>query len=149
MKKLIALIVVLIFMNGCITLKPKKSVCDDLTEPSRFCEIAEKYDISLEEIADIIEIGNLVAIKKDKYTANEALTSLKSIRNGLNYSVSYVFVQNVLLDLKARYPEYFLLSQILLKEELNMTQFMYKKDKDMLIYFIDRLISDMELIIKN
>ena len=147
MKKSIVILLSMLFLTSCVTFQTKKSVCDGLNEPSYFCEIANKYNMNVEDVANVIRIGNAIAISKNKYTAKNALDSLTTIRNTLNYNVSYLFVQSTLFNLKSNYPEIFVLSSILINRELNKAQFMYKADKEMLIKFVDQLIEDMNLMI--
>ena len=148
MKKSIVILLSMLFLTSCASFQLNKtSVCDNLNEPSYFCEISNKYNMNVEDVANVIRIGNAIAISKNKYTAQNALDSLKTIRNALNYNVSYLFVQSTLFNLKSNYPEIFVLSSILINRELNKAQFMYKADKEMLIKFVDQLIEDMNLMI--
>ena len=149
MKKLI-LIMISVFMFASCSLIQKTtnttSVCDNLTEESMLCEIANKHNVSIEKVGKLIRLANAGAITSDVYTAKEALNVLEDIKKSLESPVSYAFVKTKLNNIYKKYPLIFIVMTEYISE-LNSTQIMYSYDQELLTNWIDSLIAEMNFII--
>lgn len=150
MKKIIMFIgTTFIFTTLFTSCATRQSVCvDPVIKDCFICDIALKHNSTPEGIASFFEGVNMVAIYKDKYTAKQALSELKKVREKLNTKIKYLFIKEFSGDLLKQYPELFILSKnyVPYMNEFNSLEIMDEKSKSILISWVDKLIMDMELL---
>ncbi|MCK5611389.1 hypothetical protein KAR91_56485 [Candidatus Pacearchaeota archaeon] len=141
MKKLFVL-VMLVAIVGCSSMTNQLSVCDTITQPSYLCEIANKNNIRIEDVGNILMVANLLAIDQGVYTTAQALSEMKSIRDFLDNPVSYLAVLNLVTDSTSKYPGLFIVASIYIKQ-FNSSRIMYSKDQAILRSWLDLQIETL------
>ena len=145
MKKIIISLFIVLMCCSCISFEKKESVCSNFSD-SFICEIANRNNVDIEEVGNVIRIANAVMITKNKYTAKDALKVLKDIKSMINGVVCYSVVYSEISKLGFKYPELFIVMDIYMKDfkSLNIiTPF----DQKILNNYIDLLIYEMEFLI--
>ena len=141
MKKLFIIAIIVFLVPSCITLdKILPSHCDDLKSPSYLCQFAQEKDMRLETVGTILAIANDVAISKNKYTKEQAVSVLKQLKSFIEGNVSYIAFFDKFDSITAKYPGLFMLAGISV-ESLKMPKIMYIADRDILLYWINQQIS--------
>ena len=128
------------FKNNPAT--PNISICDTIQTESVLCQLAEKKGMTLEEIGTAIVIVNYAAIRADVYSAGSAIEVLKQMKAVISRPVSYSYLRKWLLGTLLNAPELVEISEMF----PNTPLIMYNADRDILIGFIDRHISNLEMM---
>lgn len=146
--KNILLIAILTTLISCSTIN-KEPICSNQEIKDCFiCEVAEKYSTTPESIAAFIEGVNILAIYKNKYSAENALNKLNKLKIALNTDIKYLIIKKTVSELIKDHPEIFILSKNYMQylNEFDSIEIMDSTSKKILIDWIDKVSSDMELL---
>ena len=144
MKRLLLIIlafVVLLF--GCATTLPSK--CDDVTDPSRLCDLSKQAGVRLEDVGNGLIVANAISIGSGLYTKEQALTVLKEFRSALDQPITYLAFKTLLYDKMDQYPGLIEVATIYFEQLGNIQEIMYPKDRELLAGWLDRQIKILEL----
>lgn len=137
MKRLLILIMLAGFLAGCMGQLP--SVCDNQTE-SVLCDVAERYNVRLETVGDILMVVNLRAIKEGVYTKSQArgaLLSMKEAYHAANFTATDL--KALILEYVDEYPELILVVQYV--GYFDMPDVLRVKDVEFLDSYIDQQLT--------
>jgi hypothetical protein len=137
--KQVLLLFLIVSLSGCSMLGPRTSICDDLQEPSRLCQVANKAGVRLEDIGNILIVTNAVAIGEGAYEAEDACRVLEDIRTALDVSITYLFVRNMVMDATSKYPGLFIVAGSYL-DLFDLKEIITDKDKQILKGWLDKQI---------
>ncbi len=145
MKKILFVLffIIMMMITGCGTLPTTTDVCSTTTEPSFLCEMASKNDVKLEQIGMTLVLVNAVAIGEGAYSREDAVKVLKSIRDNIEYPVSYMFFRDEIKWRLEKYPGLFIAAEIYLNQ-MDSTKIMYPFDRAILQSWLDTQIRSLE-----
>ena len=132
----------MISLIGCAGQLP--SVCDQITEPCRLCDLSRKYNVRLEDIGAGLIIANAVAIGEGLYTKQEALEVVQALRSILDNPVSYVYFRDEVYRYVNAYPGLLEVATAYFNDIGSLTQVMYAKDRAILSEFLDQQIQGLK-----
>lgn len=136
-------LVLALLLAGCGTIFDLPSVCDDKTERSVLCDLADSTGIKLEDIGRSLIFVNAVAIHEGEYTKEQAIDALKEIRQVIDNPVSYLFFKTELEKSFAKVPGLFEVTEDYINNFVN-PQIMHDKDREILMAFLDNRIDELE-----
>jgi len=144
MKKIITIWFIMLVCCSCFSFQKKRDIC--FNEYSILCEVANRNNVDLSEVGNVIRIANAVMITKNKYTAKDALKVLKDIKSMINGVVCYSIVYSEISKLGFKYPELFIVMDVYMKD-FNSLNIITPFDQKILNNYIDLLIYEMEFLI--
>lgn len=141
-KVMLALIGLLI-MQGCSgsPLKAPVSVCAKIPfGESVLCDLAQKSNVTLEVVGDLIMVINLRAIKEEVYSADDARKVLETIKKAIAVqSLTASDLRSLILKYVDDYPELILVSRYIYK--LDTPQVLTQTDRQMLRDWCDQQLA--------
>ncbi|MCK5602634.1 hypothetical protein KAR91_12210 [Candidatus Pacearchaeota archaeon] len=148
MKKLLALVFTLVLLTSCATAN-LPSVCDNIEEgQSYLCQVAEKRDVRLEDIGNVLIVANAVSIGEGWYSGQNAIDVMREIRSALDSPVSYLYFKAKVEVTTKKYPGLLEVAEIYLGE-FTSSKIMYTRDRQILIDWFDNRIERLEAIYGN
>lgn len=142
--KIYLAILFLVFLIGCVATKPKPSICDPVpVSESLLCDAAARSGVRLEFVGNILVAANIEAIGKGKYTKEQALTVLNTLKDFMSMPVSYSFVNRYVMDAFKRNPGLFLIATEYI-DQFTGTQIIRSKDREILVGWLDKQIQLVE-----
>jgi len=144
MKRLFLLVIGICFLlSACALNLPSK--CEQITEPSMLCQMAEEHQVRLEDIGNILIVANAVAIGEGLYTREQAIEVMMDLKYILENPVSYLFFKGEVEKTLIKYPGLFEVAQIYMTE-LTSPQIMYSTDREMLSNWLGDRIAGLEAL---
>jgi hypothetical protein len=139
-KKTFAMVAVLLFSVSCTGLP---SVCDNKTEESKLCDVAEKYDVRMEDAFFGIRAANAVIIHFDGYTKSQAQKVLIDMRALFESPVTYIAAWGEIGEITKEYPDMIEFAKPFAEAFVD-TRIMLRKDRAIMVQLISDLLSDIE-----
>lgn len=141
--KIMLALIGLLIMQSCSgsPLKAPVSVCAEIPPgESVLCDLAEKSNVTLEVVGDLIMVINLRAIKEKAYSADDARKVLETIKKAIAVqSLTASDLRSLILKYVDDYPELILVSRYIYK--LDTPQVLTQTDRQMLRDWCDQQLA--------
>ena len=143
MKKLLVVFAIIcLLVSSCTWYQSRPSVCDNLSEKSLLCMLAAKTGIKLEDMGTGLIIVNSILIAEGKYTQEQALEVVTTLRDILKKPVTYLYFYANVKDYLEKFPGLMLVDLDLL-DELANSQVMHNPDRELLLNWLNTVIGDL------
>ncbi len=129
-------IVAAIILFSCTT---QPSVCDDPTNTSLLCKMADHAGVRIENVATGLIIANSVAIGEGSYTRRQAVGVIEVLISALDTDISYVLFKDLVLARMERYPGLIIVADAYLSQ-FTIHSPMLQSDKDLLQGWLKRQV---------
>ena len=141
MKKfLLVLIAMSIMFTGCSLKGILPSACDNNIEESFLCDMADRFDIRVEDIGNGIIILNSILIDKNVYTLEQSYEVVHNIKIVLDDPLSWFDLGKEIKENTAKYPGLYEISSLYINEFMQYPDLPINNfDKELLIGFFNKI----------
>ena len=139
------ILAVILSISSCSAIKKipviqGTSVCEAINGGSLLCHVAEKHNMTLEQIGTIIVLVDYSAIRSGVYSKDTAINVLAQIEAVLEKPVSYAYLKQWLVGTLANKPELIEITDMFPSSPL----IMYETDRSILRGFIERHLDSLK-----
>jgi len=141
MKKIILLTCFVFIFTGCSLKGLFPSDCDEVTEYSLLCDLADRLNTRIEDMGNSLIIVNSVLIGEGVYTKEQALEVAFNMKSFLKNPVTWLAFGDELRASTEKYPGLYDISELYIAEFVKTPRIIGGFDRDHLIGFFEKIES--------